>query len=682
MAISGGDGSIILTTKIDETGIEKGMSKLKSGIGAVGKAATLAGAAVTAGFVAITKSAVQSYAEYEQLAGGTQKIFDEMDYSKIAEDAGNAYKTMGMNANEYLGVMTTVGANFASTLGDAKGYEVAKQGMQAISDFASGTGRSVDELSEKYQMITKSTSSYQSIADQFAGILPATSAAFLEQAQAAGFLSDSYTKLTEVPMAEYQEAVTQMLSKGVDALGLTNNTAMEASTTLSGATAMLKASWENLLTGIADPSQDFNRLLDNLISSVGAFTSNILPTIKNAASGVLEMVRGLLPQAGSIVSELLPIVLEGASGILVGIVEIAPQIADTILGLLPTFVQSTSLLIIQIANQLPQLMQIIVDSIPILMNSVISALPETVPVLIGALVDCIVILAASYNQVIQPLIDNLPIVVRSVGEAIISNLPILLSALLDLVVEVARSIPSLLAVVIESLMIALEMSWSNIRTYLEGIWEGIKSVFKPAIEFFSNLVSGIENTFSSIDDYLGSKFREAWEKIKSTFSPWAQFFGGLWNTVKAKFTDFGTKMGDAIGGAVKSGINGAISLIERTINRAINIINGGIGLMNLIPGVSVGKIGAISLPRLAKGMVIPGGREFLAVLGDQPKGQTNIEAPLETIKQGVAEVIGVGGVGSESIELTLLLDSDIIYKKVVQKNRDNTIRTGKNALAY
>ena len=163
---------------------------------------------------------------------------------------------MQMSANQYLEVMTTVGANFASTLGDAKGYEVAKQGMKAITDFATGTGRCVDELSEKYQMITKSTSSYQSIADQFAGILPATSAGFLEQAQAAGFLSDSYTKLTEVPMAEYQEAVTQMLTKGVDALGLTNNAANEASTTLSGAFSMLQGSWNNLLVAFANPEQD------------------------------------------------------------------------------------------------------------------------------------------------------------------------------------------------------------------------------------------------------------------------------------------------------------------------------------------------------------------------------------------------------------------------------------------
>lgn len=38
-----------------------------------------------------------------------------------------------------------------------------------------------------------------------------------------------------------------------------------------------------------------------------------------------------------------------------------------------------------------------------------------------------------------------------------------------------------------------------------------------------------------------------------------------------------------------------------------------------------------NIPRLATGAVIPGGSPFLAMLGDQKKGQTNIEAPLETI---------------------------------------------------
>lgn len=380
MAISGGDGSITLTTKVDESGLKKGTNSLrseamklaaeyrkagmsqseaqkraykelgitaketdkvtkktkefgneseksgskasrayggvKSAISAMGRAFAVVGVAGLTAFAGITKAAVDSYAEYEQLSGGVQKIFDEIDYSKIAEDAGNAYKTMGMSANEYLGVMTTVGANFASTLGDAKGYEVAKQGMQAISDFASGTGRSVDELSEKYQMITKSTSSYQSIADQFAGILPATSAGFLEQAQAAGFLSDSYTKLTDVPMAEYQEAVTQMLSKGVDALGLTGNTAMEASTTLSGSMAMMKASWQNLLTGIVDSNEELPKLMDNFAESVVTVFDNVIPAVQKVLKNLPKVVSKLGKEIIEIVpdtfGDMVPEIIDGA----------------------------------------------------------------------------------------------------------------------------------------------------------------------------------------------------------------------------------------------------------------------------------------------------------------------------------------------------------------------------------
>ena len=279
MAISGGDGSIILTTKIDESGLSDGLKSLRKGVLNFEKALKGVAVAGAGAFVAVGTAAIKTYADFEQLSGGVQKIFDEIDYATIEKDAQEAFKTMQMSANQYLEVMTTVGANFASTLGDAKGYEVAKQGMKAITDFATGTGRSVDELSEKYQMITKSTSSYQSIADQFAGILPATSAGFLEQAQAAGFLSDSYTKLTEVPMAEYQEAVTQMLTKGVDALGLTNNAANEASTTLSGSFSMLQGSWNNLLVAFANPEQDLNLAIDDFKDSLSAVADNLLPRV-------------------------------------------------------------------------------------------------------------------------------------------------------------------------------------------------------------------------------------------------------------------------------------------------------------------------------------------------------------------------------------------------------------------
>ena len=67
-------------------------SKLGSGLATAAKIGTAAVGAAVAGIAALTTSAINSFAEYEQLAGGAQKIFDKMDYSKIAQDANNAFK--------------------------------------------------------------------------------------------------------------------------------------------------------------------------------------------------------------------------------------------------------------------------------------------------------------------------------------------------------------------------------------------------------------------------------------------------------------------------------------------------------------------------------------------------------------------------------------------------------------
>ena len=48
---------------------------------------------------------------------------------------------------------------------------------------------------------------------------------------------------------------------------------------------------------------------------------------------------------------------------------------------------------------------------------------------------------------------------------------------------------------------------------------------------------------------------------------------------------------------------------------------------------------AANIPYLASGAVIPPNAPFLAMLGDQRHG-TNIEAPLSTIQEAVAQVIG------------------------------------------
>lgn len=279
--------------------LSEGLSTAKIAIGnAVGNLMTSA-VSKTASVIKNTfQQAFEGFGEYEQLVGGAQKIFDQMDYAKIAKDASNAYKELNMSASEYLESINLAGATFAQTMGDEKGYDIARRGMMAISDYASGTGKNIEELNQKYQLITRAASSYQSIADQFSGILPATSADFLAQAKAAGFLKDEYTKLTEVPVAEYQEAVTKMLEKGVADLGLAQNTMKESTNTLTGSLAMTKAAWSNFLVGLADPNADLKLLATNLVDSIKTAFTNAIPAIDQIIQGVIWSIGQMFEEAG------------------------------------------------------------------------------------------------------------------------------------------------------------------------------------------------------------------------------------------------------------------------------------------------------------------------------------------------------------------------------------------------
>lgn len=289
--------------------------------------------ATAAGIGKITYDAVQSQAEFEQLAGGMNKIFDEADTSKILKDANDAYKTLGLSANDYLRTINDVGATFASSMGDQKGYETAKTGLHAISNYASGTGKNVDLLSEKFTLITRSTSSYQSIADQFSGILPATSADFLKQAKAAGFLEKKYTKLTNVPVAEYQAAVAKMLEKGVADLGLAGNTAMEAESTVTGSLGMMRTAWGNLLTAMAN-GDNLDQCMNNMVEAAEAFGMQVLPIAEKALVNIGVLVERLVPiieeKLPPLAERLLPPLIKAAVSLARGLIKALPNIIKTI----------------------------------------------------------------------------------------------------------------------------------------------------------------------------------------------------------------------------------------------------------------------------------------------------------------------------------------------------------------
>ena len=497
--------------------------KLGNGLKTAAKVGTAAVGVASAAITALTTQAVNSFAEYEQLAGGAQKIFDQMDYSKIAADANNAYKELGLSANQYLAVINDVGATFAATMGDEAGYEAAKTGLKAISDYASGTGKNVDELSSKFTLITRSTSSYQSIADQFSGILPATSAGFLEQAQAAGILSDSYKQLTEVPIDEYQAAVSQMLQQGVTDLGLANNTMNEAFSTLSGSLSMAKGAWSNLVTGLADDSADLDMLIGNFVESVGAVATQLIPKIGTALNGASKLVRDLIPvivqEIPVLIEENLPILAEAAVSIIQSLVDGISQNQDT---LMTTAFETIVFLANSLISMLPQIVALGLDLIVSLANGIAESIPELIPTIIDVVL-----------QIVETLTnpDTLSGLVNAAIAIIIALANGLVGALPTLIEQAPVIIQNLVTAIVENVPKLLDAAWEVIKTLVQGLVDNFPEILAAGEEILNALIEGVEALFTDLYDLGKDIIGEIEKGISKAWEGLTEWFNNLWDSL-------------------------------------------------------------------------------------------------------------------------------------------------------
>jgi phage-related protein len=598
-------GSFLINNDEANKAIDETTGKAESASGSLGKAfgsiakgvAVAVGACATA-IGAMTKQAVDAYADYEQLVGGMGKIFSDMNTSIIAQDASNAYKDLGMSASEYLAIINDVGASFASTMGDEAGYEAVKKGLTAISDYASGTGKNFNELQQKLAMITRSTSSYQSIADQFSGILPATSEGFLRQAQSAGFLSAEYKKLTEVPIEEYQKAVTEMLAQGVDGLNLTGNTANEATTTISGSLSMLKASWANTLVALADDEADFSAVISQLVDSVTAVFTNVLPIIQAVFQAIPELVNQLAPQIPAIVQTILPALLESAIGLLNSLVAQLPTligiiinalssqapmllttIGDLLVGMadfiqtnLPIFTEKAKEMVSglgqKIKENLPEIISTGLDILLGLSESILTNLPQ----LVATGMDLIMSLIQGIISAFPELIAKAPLIISNIANSISNSIQTILfkgvEIIWALIKGIIGAIPDLIAnfpQVIQAIFdVWNAINWLNLgKNLITGITNGIK-----------NMGGSLKNTAKDLFTKLGNSIDDIFNGIKNSITHPINTAKNLFNTAVSGIKNLGLTAFNNLKSNVTSIFNGIKSAITNPIDTAKNIIKG------------------------------------------------------------------------------------------------------------
>lgn len=177
--------------------------------------------------------------------------------------------------------------------------------------------------------------------------------------------------------------------------------------------------------------------------------------------------------------------------------------------------------------------------------------------------------------------------------------------------------------------------WFQSSTW-SGLWDDVK-------QWFINGWSAIVNWWNGEEGITNW-----WNNSVKTWFTWNKW-KGIFNDLKKNFES-----------GFKGAFNAAISIVERAINKIIEKINTlHWNIPDWVPGIGGGSFGfnfsKISIPRLAKGTVVPPNREFLAVLGDNKK-ETEIVSPMSTMKQAFKEALQEMGGFSQSGDTALYIN--------------------------
>lgn len=468
-----------------------GLKKIGSATVTVVKGIATGVAASSAAIGTLATAATKSYADYEQLVGGVETLFKDSANTVIA-NSQKAYKTAGMSANDYMETVTGFSASLLQSLGDDTVAAAEKADMAIIdmSDNANKMGTSIESIQ----------TAYQGFAKQNYTMLDNLKLGYGGTKEEMERLLEDATKLSGVKydISSYADIVDAIHVVQTE-MGITGTTAKEASSTISGSISAAKASWQNLLTGLADDTQDLDVLVNNFFESIVTVGDNIIPRIGIVLNGITGLIQKLAPKIISaipgIMEQILPSVIQGATALLNAFVGILPELATMILDILPDLISA-----------LETVFEGIVDALPKLVEVIAQALPTLIPQLITAWIDMVVYLMEHFSEIIQPIIEALPDIIISIVDALIDNLPSLIDGLISLVLGIVEAIPDIITGLIDALPTIIEKVITGLIECIPQLIEGVIQLIIGLVEALPDIITAIiealPDIISSIVDAL------------------------------------------------------------------------------------------------------------------------------------------------------------------------------------
>ena len=509
------DGSVVIKIKGDDSPFQKVLGKIGSAVNTAVKASAAAVGAASAGVAALGTACINAYADYEQLVGGVETLFKD-SADTIQTYADNAYKTAGLSANEYMETVTSFSASLLQSLdGDTeKAAAAADLAITDMADNANKMGTAMESIQYAYQGFAKQNyTMLDNLKLGYGGTKEEMQRLLADAEKLSGVKYDlsSY--------ADIVEAIHVIQTE----MGITGTTAKEASTTIQGSVASMKAAWANLMVGMADDTQNFDMLLSNFIESIGTVADNLLPRIGIVIEGMGKLVAGLAPEIASalptLTNELLPNLVElgvqsisalvqgiqeNGDSLVAGALSIVGTLAEGIAELLPMVADTAASLAVSLADglteSLPNIIPIAIETI----STLVENLTENANTIIDAGIQIILALGEGLIAALPQLIETIPQIVINIANVINDNAPRLIKTALYLIGQLAigliKAIPTLIANIPQIIHAIVEafmaFQWLNLgKQLIEGVANGVKKAGE-------SMATAAKNTFSKFKSKL------------------------------------------------------------------------------------------------------------------------------------------------------------------------------------
>ena len=455
------DGSVVIKIKGDDSPFQKVLGKIGSAVNTAVKASAAAVGAASAGVAALGTACINAYADYEQLVGGVETLFKD-SADTIQTYADNAYKTAGLSANEYMETVTSFSASLLQSLdGDTeKAAAAADLAITDMADNANKMGTAMESIQYAYQGFAKQNyTMLDNLKLGYGGTKEEMQRLLADAEKLSGVKYDlsSY--------ADIVEAIHVIQTE----MGITGTTAKEASTTIQGSVASMKAAWANLMVGMADDTQDFDLLLSNFIESIGTVADNLLPRIGIVIEGMGKLVAGLAPEIASalptLTNELLPNLVElgvqsisalvqgiqeNGDSLAAGALSIVGTLAEGIAELLPMVADTAASLAVSLADGLKESLPQMVPVAAEMLTSLVENLTENADTILQAGVEIIEALDKGLVNALPKLVKTVPQLLLKISEVLNENAAQIMDAAMQLMMHLTDGLVQAIPTLIET----------------------------------------------------------------------------------------------------------------------------------------------------------------------------------------------------------------------------------------